>query len=228
MNIYTTDQRIESKFITNNLGLNKILWLMRSNGFLRVYSNRIVNSLYYDNLQFSSIKENLAGITPRNKYRLRWYGKIKNGKNDFQFEKKIKLNQIGYKKIIKFTNFGDFDSMDFSIAGLQKITKVFDHRFLPLNFFPQLLCSYERQYFENSYSVRFTIDSQIKFWGIKNNIKNDLTKPFINSNFNIVEIKFLPKQKYLLTNLFRKLPCPSTRCSKYLLGHSKINKVSYV
>ena len=175
----------------------------------------------------NSIKENLAGITPRNKYRLRWYGKIKNGRMISNL-KKIKLNQIGYKKIMKFTNFGDFDSMDFSIAGLQKITKVFDHRFLPLNFFPQLLCSYERQYFENSYSVRFTIDSQIKFWGIKNNIKNDLTKPFINSNFNIVEIKFLPKQKHLLTNLFRKLPCPSTRCSKYLLGHSKINKVSYV
>ena len=228
MNIYTTDQRIESKFITNNLGLNKFLWLLRSNGFLRSYSNRIVNSLYYDNLHFSSLKENLAGITPRNKYRLRWYGKIKAVNNDFQFEKKIKLNQSGYKKIIKFTNNMDFFSMDFSIAGLQKITKVFDHRFLPLNLFPQLLCSYERQYFENSHSVRLTIDSHIKFLGIKNDIKNDLSKPFINSNFNIVEIKFLPKQKNLLTNLFRKLPYPSTRCSKYLLGHAKINKVSYI
>ena len=228
MNIYTTDQRIESKFITNNLGLNKFLWLIRSNGFLRSYSNRIVNSLYYDNLHFSSLKENLAGITPRNKYRLRWYGKIKAVNNDFQFEKKIKLNQIGYKKIIKFKNNMDFGSMDFSIKGLQKITKVFDHRFLPLNLFPQLLCSYERQYFENSHSVRLTIDSHIKFWGIKNDIKNDLLKPFINSNFNIVEIKFLPKQKNLLTNLFRKLPYPSTRCSKYLLGHAKLNKVSYI
>ena len=39
--------------------------------------SRIVNSIYYDNPQYSSIKDNLAGITPRSKYRLRWYGDIK-------------------------------------------------------------------------------------------------------------------------------------------------------
>jgi len=228
MNIYTTDQRIESKFITNNLGLNKFYKLIRSNGFLRVYANRIVNSIYYDNPQYSSIKDNLAGITPRSKYRLRWYGELNGKQNIFQFEKKIKLNQSGYKEILLFKNKKNLYSMDFSIAGIQNSTKVFDEKFLPLNFMPQLLCSYERQYFENAYSLRFTIDSQIKFWGFKNDIKKDLLKPYLNSNFNIVEIKFSPKQKDLLIDLFRKLPSPSTRCSKYLLGQSKINKVNYV
>ena len=88
MNIYTTDQRIESKFITNNLGLNKFYKLIRSNGFLRVYANRIVNSIYYDNPQYSSIKDNLAGITPRSKYRLRWYGELNKKQNIFNLKKK--------------------------------------------------------------------------------------------------------------------------------------------
>ena len=87
MNIERTDKRIESKFITNNFGLNKFLWLIKNNGFLRAYPNRTVNSLYYDNLKFSSIKDNLAGITPRNKYRLRWYG----NKNCFGLNNFLKI-----------------------------------------------------------------------------------------------------------------------------------------
>ena len=148
--------------------------------------------------------------------------------NNYQFEKKIKLNLTGYKKIIKLRNKIDIFSIDYSIAGLQKITKIYDQTLLPLNYNPQLLCSYERQYFENSYSVRVTIDSNIKFWAVKNDIQNDFNKPFLRSNYNIVEIKFTPNQKDILIPFFRKLPNPSTRCSKYLLGHAKLNRVSYI
>ena len=228
MNIERTDKRIESKFITNNSGLNKFLWHIKNYGYLRAYQNRTVNSLYYDNLKFSSIKDNLAGITPRNKYRLRWYGNKNKDWNNYQFEKKIKLNLTGYKKIIKLRNKIDIFSIDYSIAGLQKITKIYDQTLLPLNYNPQLLCSYERQYFENSYSVRITIDSNIKFWAVKNDIQNDFNRPFLRSNYNIVEIKFTPNQKDILIPFFRKLPNPSTRCSKYLLGHAKLNRVSYI
>jgi hypothetical protein len=228
MNIELTEKRIESKFITNNFGLNKFLWLIRNNGFLRSYQNRIVNSLYYDNLKFSSIKDNLAGITPRKKFRLRWYGDKNKDWNNYQFEKKIKLNLTGYKKILKFEEKIDIFSIDYSTAGLQKITDFYDQNLLPLNYNPQLMCSYKRQYFENSYSVRLTIDSDIKYWAVKNDIKNDLNKPSIRSNYNIVEIKFIPKQKDSLIPLFRKLPSPSTRCSKYLLGHAKLNKINYI
>ena len=228
MNIYTTDQRIESKFITNNFGVNKFLCLIRNNGFLRTYPNRVVNSLYYDNIQFSSIKDNLTGITPRTKFRLRWYGDSNIGSNNYQFEKKIKLNLTGYKKILKFPKKMNLFSIDYSIAGLQKIAKIYDQKIFPLNYKPQLLCRYERQYFENSYSARLTIDSNIKFCEVKNDIKNDLLKPFLNINCNIVEIKFTPQQKDFLLPIFRKLPNPSTRCSKYLIGHSKINRISYI
>ena len=224
MNIYTTDQRIESKFITNNFGLNNFLRLFRNNGFLRIYPDRFVNSLYYDNLQYSSIKDNLTGITPRIKFRLRWYGNKNIERNNYQFEKKIKLNITGYKQIIKFPNNMDLLSMDYSIAGLQKITKIYDPNFFPLNYKPQLLCCYARQYFENSYSARLTIDSNIKFCSLK----NDLSQPSLMSNYNIVEIKFKSKHKDLLLPLFRKLPTASTRCSKYLIGHAKINRVKYI
>ena len=89
-------------------------------------------------------------------------------------------------------------------------------------------CDTSEEYFENSYSVRFTIDSKIKFCPVKNYIKNDLSKPFLTTNFNIVEIKFEPEKKDILLPILRKLPNPSTRCSKYLIGHAKINRVSYI
>ena len=150
MKIHTTSPRIESKYITNNIGLNKLLLLFKKNGFVRSFANRIVNSLYYDNLQFSSIKDNLAGITPRNKFRLRWYGDKKSGIKGYQFEKKIKLNLTGFKKIYYFANDFNIFSIDYTMDGLQNRTKIYDQRFLPLNYKPQLLCCYERQYFENA------------------------------------------------------------------------------
>lgn len=228
MKIHTTSPRIESKYITNNIGLNKFLLLFKKNGFVRSFPNRIVNSLYYDNLQFSSIKDNLAGITPRNKFRLRWYGDKKSGIKGYQFEKKIKLNLTGFKKIYYFSSDFNIFSIDFSMDGLQNITKIYDQSLLPLNYKPQLLCSYERQYFENAYSVRLTIDSKIKFWSFKNNIRYSLSKPFAESSYIILEIKYEPSYKDILLPIFRKLPFPSTRCSKYLLGHARLNRVNYI
>tara|TARA_Y100001968_G_scaffold12501_1_gene10348 strand:+ start:3970 stop:4653 length:684 start_codon:yes stop_codon:yes gene_type:complete len=227
MNLETTTARIESKFISGNKGLNSFLWLIKNNGFIRSYPNRRVNSLYYDNPQMSCIKDNLAGITPRKKYRLRWYGDPQNKENGLRFEKKIKLGLTGVKEILRFNNDMDPIQLDYTIKGLQKISNCYDESLLPTQFFPQLICSYERQYFENANSVRLTLDSKIRFWSVRNNINNYLKQP-IGSNFNILEVKFEPNKKTELLSFFRQLPFPSTRCSKYLLGQAKLNRVGYI
>tara|TARA_Y100000991_G_C21749646_1_gene254080 strand:- start:87 stop:221 length:135 start_codon:yes stop_codon:yes gene_type:complete len=36
------------------------------------------------------------------------------------------------------------------------------------------------------------------------------------------------KLVFILLPLFRKLPTPSTRYSKYLIGYAKINRVTYI
>ena len=102
MELIRTSERIESKYITNFLGLNKFIWEIRNAGFLKSYDVREVFSLYYDNEEFISINENLSGTTPRSKYRLRWYKKNDGNFNGFQFQKKVKTGITGFKEILLF------------------------------------------------------------------------------------------------------------------------------
>ena len=73
--------------------------LTRSNFFFSVqYPKRKINSLYFDDLNYSSINENLDGTSEKKKYRIRWYGP-KNKLNNPIFEIKIKKNFENYKKL---------------------------------------------------------------------------------------------------------------------------------
>ena len=67
-----TSPRFEIKYHTNHTGYNEFIFIFRRYGFIKTYPIRTVSSIYYDNHLYSSISENLAGITPRSKYRLRW------------------------------------------------------------------------------------------------------------------------------------------------------------
>ena len=228
MKIIITERRIESKFISNEKGINKFLFLIKKMGFRKSFDNRIVNSLYYDNHNLSSVCDNLSGVTPRKKYRLRWYNNETDKFYGYQFENKIKDGITGFKKILLFDKNISFNSIHLSIERLKILSKYENERFFPSNFYPQLVCSYSRQYFENSLSDRITIDSNIKYRKYKKNFNIDLAKIPLKSNINILEVKFAPTHDLGLLPLFRKLPTPSTRISKYLLGHAKLNKVSYV
>jgi len=228
MGIIKTKQRIESKFILNNLGLNKVLLLTKKNGFIRSFPNRKINSLYYDNDQLICVKDNLGGITPRSKFRLRWYGDLEKDKNNLQFEKKIKIGIAGYKEIFKFDNDISIKDIDYTILGLQKISNIYDPSFLPKEFSPKLICSYERQYFENQKSVRLTFDSNIKFWSLRNKNLNVMSEIPSFSGFNILEFKFEADKTIEMLPIFRRLPYPSSRCSKYLIGQSKLYRVKYI
>ena len=68
--------RYEIKFILNSIEFDKFkTWLLINTGFVKKYEPRLVNSIYFDDLNNSSANDNLAGIGIREKYRLRWYNK---------------------------------------------------------------------------------------------------------------------------------------------------------
>ena len=68
--------RFERKWIfksENYLAL--INSLLRSELFFtNQYPQRKVNSIYFDDLNFSAIRENLDGVSNKKKIRVRWYG----------------------------------------------------------------------------------------------------------------------------------------------------------
>ena len=75
--------------------------LFRSKFFFNFqYTNRQVNSIYFDDAHYSSILENLDGVSQKEKFRVRWYGN-KINLNDAQLEVKKKIGFETTKKIKK-------------------------------------------------------------------------------------------------------------------------------
>ena len=97
-----TDQRFERKFIIRELNNSEIISALYLSNYklIKVFPNRLVNSIYFDNDIYDSVNQNLDGINDKIKFRVRWYGKkniiqqptleIKI-KKDFQSIKKNKL-----------------------------------------------------------------------------------------------------------------------------------------
>ena len=70
-------KRFERKWLfkSNNF-LALINALIRSNLFFRTqYPPRDVNSVYFDTYNYTSIRQNLDGVSNKKKIRIRWYGK---------------------------------------------------------------------------------------------------------------------------------------------------------
>ena len=70
-------KRFERKWIfkSNNF-IALINALLRSNLFFRYqYPSRNVNSIYFDTSNYTSIRQNLDGVSNKKKIRIRWYGK---------------------------------------------------------------------------------------------------------------------------------------------------------
>ena len=168
--------------------MNSFLQEVCNFGFFKVFPKRSVYSLYYDDDNYQSIADNLAGISPRNKYRLRWYSFYKN--TDFfgwQLEKKIKSGYIGYKKLLKLSEDISIEELDFSVKCFSKYT-LHDRPFFPLHVKPRIFCCYSRDYYAIPSGQRLTIDSNIKYLNFTNNQSFNFSQAWISTDYNILEL----------------------------------------
>lgn len=188
--------------------------------FSELYTPRLVNSLYFDDKNFSSINDNLDGINYKKKIRLRWYGnpniidtaalEIKE-KKGFICKKTVK--KIILKKKVKF----DFDGVFYLKDLVSKITNYKE------NLIPVLSTHYKRNYYlSNNKKVRATLDYNIKSSQII--YKNSY---IFKKNYRdfVYELKYdRSDDKYVRENMF-KITSRYSKNSKYI--NSAINKPSY-
>ena len=88
--------RIEQKYRINKYKLPDLYkWISKNNGE-KVYLDRAVSSIYFDNYKLSSYHDSIECVIPRKKIRLRWYDNIKNKLKNSNLEKK---NQFYRRKI---------------------------------------------------------------------------------------------------------------------------------
>ena len=173
-------------------------WITKNMG-VTLYPSRTINSIYFDNQDYTMYNQSIEGVLPRKKIRLRVYGK------EFSPNKSI-------NKEIKIS----------SVEGKYKISELVQNPSKLLNFgiydnnyglcIPVLNVLYERSYYKIK-NIRLTIDEKIIYRKIAN---RKISEPSTFDKYNIVELKCNSKKSIsLLSNNF---PFERTRFSKYTRG----------
>ena len=192
MGIYMEDlrkssYRYERKYLIRNVDLPSFLYEIYNNHYIEVYEERIINNLYFDDLDFNSLMDNIDGLSERKKYRLRWYGNtFENSKK--QFEVKSKSEFLNTKKVFNLGEYAIKDLTDFN-RSFEKIKRhlLLNDQNLFFLFQKKSLMnfnSYERKYFlSTDKNIRITIDKNLKFY-------SPTTKNVFKENKVIVEIKY--------------------------------------
>ena len=84
-------ERFERKWVFDYIDYNQLsILLYRSKLFFSTqFQDREVNSIYFDDQNYSAIKQSVEGVSSKKKYRLRWYGNLNKITNSvFEVKKK--------------------------------------------------------------------------------------------------------------------------------------------
>jgi len=192
MELTKNELRYEKKWTYLEKDKFFLLSHLKSRGFYfkNSFPIRRVNNLYYDTKNLKSLTDNLDGISSREKFRVRWYGDFNNAKNLF-IEKKIKKNQLGFKKRTNINFSVDFQNFN----NIKKLNNYVETNFSlfkdPIK--PILFNSYKRIYSVSKIfpDVRCTLDFNLKSF-----VYNSIISPKIFKSYPhlILEIKY-PSEK---------------------------------
>jgi len=204
--------RYERKYIINYNYLQQFLSSLYSKNFIKKFPLRKVNNVYFDDYDFTSLNENIDGLSVRKKHRIRWYGNAFNI-SDKTIEIKLKNEFLNTKENFLVPSQKLKSLMDIPIFYKELMNLVLESD--NLNLFnlmvskrPTLFNTYERMYFEDPINnVRITIDDRLEYF-------SPITKMKYKEKFIIIEAKYNNEQKF--QNNFNNLSL--TRYSKYVKG----------
>jgi len=178
--------------------------------FRKIYPDRTVNNIYFDNSALSAYFDNVEGVSERRKLRVRWYGKdifkIENPK----LEIKIKSNQLGYKE--------SFAVGDFQLDDLRKLTAEISAKSNSFKIFqPTLLNSYLRSYYGTSDGkYRITIDRNLNYFSFLN--ARRFTRFLIEDQSVVLELKYDESLDEAVSFIMQYIPFRYSKSSKYVTG----------
>ena len=191
--------RIEYKY---NLYPNYIFQIFEKyKEIKKIYPNRYISSIYFDNKNFDCHNFSLEGLVPRKKIRIRSY----NNEKKYYLEKKINSEEGKFKtsKLISKIQMDEFLCIGMLLPRLGIC-------------YPKISVSYNRSYFSFK-NFRITIDKDIIFNKYNSNKMSKL-KTYI------LEIK-TDTDKY--HNIKKYFPWRHTRFSKYCEGISNLNLIKF-
>ena len=209
----SNNYRFERKWIFNTNYLDLLSKSYKSNFNFKIqHPKRTVNSLYFDDYNQTSVKQNLDGITDKSKIRLRWYGKNSFLITNAKLELKIKKNFLNYKVIypmkdLKNKNIKNKKDVEF-------ITKKINQTVKKKMLIPTVTTHYDRFYLISlNNKIRATIDYNLKGTNFNCYFQNPIFKV---SGDVIVEFKYKKEyDNYVRSNL-KKISSRFSKNSKYV------------
>lgn len=224
--------RYEIKFVLNESALASFLsWVYLHTNCRKKYAKRTVNSIYFDDLSYSSVRDNLSGVPNRQKTRLRWYQNgINNPISIPVLEQKTRIGRLGSKSSVAINSLKEiiYSSTFSTMMDLIRNEVSLDHYATLEYLIPTLNVSYSRQYFEDNNGLRITVDDAIKFNGRFSLHQKLNNTEQIDYRSKIVELKFEPEMKNYVVDLMRPLSLTPVRHSKYLTGLAMFGQVQYL
>tara|TARA_B100001057_G_scaffold45150_1_gene40256 strand:- start:198 stop:815 length:618 start_codon:yes stop_codon:yes gene_type:complete len=197
--------RIEKKFRVEQKKLVQLYSWLNKNKALKIYNDRYIKSIYFDNNKFSSYHDSIEGIVPRKKIRLRNYFKDKSDFDNLKLEIKINSIEGRYKTSEKLKTYNNYlnNGIHDNFYGIC---------------YPKIIVSYKREYYK-VYGYRITVDREIEYDNF--NLKNFFFNT-INENRIIMELKtnFNSSEN----DINEKFPFEIIRFSKYCFGVEKLYK----
>lgn len=180
-------KRFERKRILNMGQSVEVRSLIKKIGFRKSYNNRIVHSIYFDDLNNTAFRDNIEGNPLRKKIRVRWYN---NNIDKACVELKIKKTYLGLKeRYLLKDKFNSYEEL-MKIASAWCVLNV--NKYLR----PVSYISYLREYYIYN-GIRATLDTKVNSKRIFKNLSMAKSK----IEYEVLEFKYERK----LDNQFRKL-----------------------
>ena len=178
--------------------------------FQVAYPDRWINSIYLDGPGFEALQENLGGISQREKYRIRWYGDLRQLVENPTLEKKIKNNQLGTKEHT------DLPAIDLR-RHLDLNTLLRQHTPIGPALQPVVIVRYLRSYLvSQDQLVRATIDRHLEYYPF--NGPNPVWHNPMQDPAVVLEIKYDQHIQERIDQILQAIPFRLTKNSKFVSG----------
>ena len=196
--------RIERKFSMTKGQCILAESLLKSIGFKRLYENRAVSSIYFDDAEHNCLRANIDGSPSRDKIRFRTYNE------DYEtsvIETKHKRGDVGYKTIYKL------DDIAQNQDHLVRLGKSWCNKNLLDILVPASRVDYVRSYFIRD-KFRATVDYKIRSSRLVHN-KNITSAMY---DYSVIEFKYpvdLDEHFRTIYPIFSDIALRNTKNSKY-------------
>jgi hypothetical protein len=214
------EKRIELKATLRSTDIHLLEdWILSETTLSSLFPDREINNIYFETNRYSSVVDNIDGISKRTKVRYRWYGKsinsdISNGSLEF----KRKHNNVGWKEqypiLLQEENSSSYKYLMEAINNSLSVSKRVEFSFYNM---PFILNRYTRKYYStDNKKIRVTVDSSIKSYDQRWSMDISRSKRIMLPSMVIVEFKFSVQNKEDAAQLIKRFPFRISKHSKYI------------